>query len=550
MIKLSNLGLAAVLALGAGPALAQDVEPEDPGMFMQEVPTPPTMAAELFGPGTDVKVEFGAAKFEPMFILTYQRAKGHVDDDSDVATPSNDDSSDNDQTPGDGILDMKADDEANSVEAGDEGMLTFHLEGAVFAERVSPNDFSTTADGTEATTDDDALEITAGGAKGDASVTLKVTAGAAWANGYEIMFDVADLTASGRHEFAPVRMMATSSKTKKNNYPEGNAMPANCDPNFFAAFGVRDTDATVRGCRLVEADSYIARFDLKGGSTSRVDLADRTKLIGGDGKHLADVAIGTVSVMAESGDGIKGQDGDAASFSGDLAGDAVITVHSKHFREGDVVYIDDDGNKKPDDPREVFDMADGMATADRALTSPANWTVRYMPNGKDELMHDMAFTVTAMTNFTDRDNKNATATEKTDAGMDFRPARPAIGSILKLNGIEGAPAKAYALAPIGAGDIANVRITCESGSDCHAFLSCYDPDGMGYFGDAGIMIPSNGTKRLDQEMVAMELGMMMGDESWTGRLSCDVLSTEPVSVQVLTRAAGVLVNNTYVAPGG
>ena len=38
----------------------------------------------------------------------------------------------------------------------------------------------------------------------------------------------------------------------------------------------------------------------------------------------------------------------------------------------------------------------------------------------------------------------------------------------------------------------------------------------------------------------------LGIDAWDGRLSCNVLATDKISVQVLTRAEGVLVNNTSV----
>ena len=47
--------------------------------------------------------------------------------------------------------------------------------------------------------------------------------------------------------------------------------------------------------------------------------------------------------------------------------------------------------------------------------------------------------------------------------------------------------------------------------------------------------------------IAEALGLA---EGWEGRMSCDILSTAPISVQVLTRAAGVLVNNTDISEGG
>ena len=42
---------------------------------------------------------------------------------------------------------------------------------------------------------------------------------------------------------------------------------------------------------------------------------------------------------------------------------------------------------------------------------------------------------------------------------------------------------------------------------------------------------------------------MLGVDSWNGRLSCDILSSSSVSVQVLVRSNDSLINNTYIGGG-
>jgi hypothetical protein len=534
MIKLKNLGLVGIgiLALLGTVANAQTAS-----MFTQStnsteadatadpmvaaVSSAPTVAAELFGSGTGVKLEFGTG-FQPIYKLTYVQATEL--DNQDPPEPQ----ADTDE----------------SIETDDEGMITFMLGGAVFAERVSPNDFELTD-----TAGDADIEVESGGAKGDSSVTIKVTAGDDWDGDNTITFTVPDVTATDRNAWAFVRMSSSYSVAKQSNFPEGAPMNANCDPGFLLPVGIPDRATTTRGCRVVQVASHITSFDVGSASASSIDLADRAKLIGADRKHLADVAIGKVTVAAAAPGSVMGQDGKAASFTGDLSGDLEIMVASSQFGDGDIVYIDDDGNKKPDDSRELFDIDDGMATSDRPLKA-GSWTVRYMPNGEDALTHGTTLTVSATTDFSDRENMNARASLKTGTPpKDFDPKRYSVTSTLGLNGIRGSPAKAYAIAPLDSSDTANLRITCESGRGCQAFLSCHDGMGMDYFGDEGIMVPGNGTVRLDQMMISAELGMME-DEGWSGRLSCEVLSTAPISIQVLTRAAGVLVNNTYVGPGG
>ena len=341
-----------------------------------------------------------------------------------------------------------------------------------------------------------------------------------------------DLTATGRSKTAPVRMSSSFSISKTSNFPEGG--PSN------KACGETNTDGTTasaRGCKVVEADNKISTFSLSGAAEGKIDLSNRAKLISGT-KNVDAIAIGTVTVdVADpTGVNIKGQDGEAASVTGDLAGDVVISVSSSELRDGDIVYIDDNKSGGQDDDRELFTISGGTATADRAIKK-GSWTVMYMPNGKDALMHDTELKVSAMTDFSDRENLNL------DAKMGTAKS---ITSTLQLNGIRENPAMAYAIAPIGDTDQANLRITCESGKACNAFLSCHDQAGDDYFGDAGIEIDARATAHLDQDGI----GAALNTEGWSGRLACDVLSTAPISVQVLTRAAGVLVNNTYVGEGG
>ena len=526
MIKLKNLGLVGILALlvfgtaanaqtasmfmqssNSTEAVPDDPNTTDTNEAAAAVSSAALAASELFGSGA-VKLEFGATGFAPIYKLTYVQAM--TADTPPVADPT------------------------NSIEDADEGMITYTLSGAVFNERVSPNDFMIAGD-TAAT-----LEVTADGAKGDSSVTIKITAGAAWTGANTITFTIPDLSATpGRTKGVvnPVRITSSYMLSTQSNFPEGSPKNANCDDA---------TKATpAQGCRIVNAQDYVAEFTLGGAGTGNIDLADRTKLIAGE-KHVPDIAIGTVTVKAAAGTTIKDQDGTAVTFAGDLAGDVVITVQSDQFRDGDIVYIDDDGDKKPGDSRERLSITDGKATTTRDLEEDTDdakcctWTVRYVPNGEDALMHDTEMKLSAMTDFTNRDNMNSSA-KAGDA--------TSVTSSLLLNGIRPNPAKAYAVAPIGSTDTANVRITCENAKKCNAFLSCYDGSGMDYFGEAGVEVPANGTVRLNQDELSEALGMMAG-ESWSGRLSCDVLSTAPVSVQVLTRAAGVLVNNTYVGEGG
>ena len=249
--------------------------------------------------------------------------------------------------------------------------------------------------------------------------------------------------------------------------------------------------------------------------------------------HLA-----TVTVAANFAAGARDQDGDMIDadygFSNDLAGSLAITVASaRASTDDDKVYIDSNGNKKVDG-REEFEM-DGVA-ADTVPLAAGPLHVFYVPSGDDALKHRTSFSTTATTEFSDLGNKN-TGTPK------------AAVATLKLFGIKDAAAKAYAIAPISSTDTANVRVTCETTAKtgCNVFLDCTDPMGMNTFGEAGAMVGPGMTVRWDQMDIAGALGL---DDGWTGRMRCDVLSSAEITVQVLTRSEGVLVNNTATSEGG
>ena len=163
--------------------------------------------------------------------------------------------------------------------------------------------------------------------------------------------------------------------------------------------------------------------------------------------------------------------------------------------------------------------------------------VYYVPNPNEPMKHRTTFQTSAKTEFGDTRN-----VERNSGRM------PAMAQ-LKLAGIKDRSAKAYAIAPVGATDVTNVRVTCESSSPagCNVFLDCRDPSGMSTFGETGAIIGPDQTVRWNQMDIAAALGL---DDGWQGRMSCEVLSSARISVQVLTRAAGVLVNNTSVNEGG
>ena len=292
------------------------------------------------------------------------------------------------------------------------------------------------------------------------------------------------------------------------------------------------------GCPVVEAVKVITGITSTGGSGMiSLDPEDgRAVLVGGDGKALDPqrITLATVEVSANSGSGARSPtDGTLITdFTDDLAGTLAITVMSDSFREDDIVYIDDNSNDKVDG-REAFEMSGNSAT-DTVPLEDGSMTIYYVPNGEDPLKHRTMFSTVAATEFSNVDNR----TVSSKAGK----------AELGLHGIKIIAARAYAIAPPTSNDTTNVRVTCESANEdgCNVFLDCNDQMGMNSFGEAGAMVGPGSTIRWDQDDIADALMV----DGWEGRLACDVLSSDEIAVQVLTRSDGVLVNNTAINSGG
>ena len=540
MIKLRNAVLAMAMGLLATGALAQHFTQDSQAALVAE---------ELFGGGA-VKLEF----------------KDFGDEDDDFVPKA------------------KLIWDGTDLTDNTQFSVTFTLSNATFAEPVSNTDFRwgswgpdpDGADDQSGTEDDNmslifAEEDTAdppnikarelvierdGGNKGDTSVTFHVTHsgqtdltpisqnadGEYAGETRKIVFALPDVNASGL--VAPdaegkgaksVNVWATISQPKSGGT---NILESVMNGHLCGMTEVVKAPGTA-GCPVVNAAAVITSIKAAAGG-GRISLAptdERTVLVGADGKasdpqraHLA-----TVTVETNLASGARDQDGDVIDgFTGDLAGSLAIKVASDGFGEDDVVYIDSNANEKVDG-REAFEMDDGVAS-DTVPLGAGSLAIYYAPSGDDALKHRTEFSTTAITEFSDSDNK-------------VRGTAVAAVAQLKLQGIKDGVAKAYAIAPVTSTDMANVRVTCETSAKtgCDVFLDCKDQMGMNTFGEAGMNVGPGMTERWSQMDIAMALGL---DDGWDGRMGCDVLSSAPITVQVLTRAAGVLVNNTAISTGG
>ena len=469
--------------------------------------------------------------------------------------------------------------------AGTEFTVTYTLHNAVLDERVVNKHFmwgtwgpassarGGTDCGADATTGDDedlsklvfceaASEVDFernGGSKGDSSVSFDVTiAGEAGTNDLadnvaptcstttgenpettctgvtrKIVFLIPDVEASGLKGPNAMGMGAVSSMVSmsieqpKMGAGDSELSESIMDGGKCGATVVSEVMGAQVSCPIVTAVTTVSAVtNVKNDGTISLDPDHgRMQLVPEGAVKLSTIGVTTTEYFGAMS-GVRDADGNPLpdDFSGVFAGTLAISVESDRFQDGDTVYIDDGG-----EVGDRFVISNGVASRSVDLGSgPVN--VMYLPSGDAPLRHETEFATNASTEFSGDANLNRSAPEAV--------------STLRLQGISERGVKAYAIAPVGATDEANVRVTCEVGKEdgCRVFFECRDQAGTSTFGEAGAAVGPNQTVRWDQAGIQDALGV----DGWTGRLSCNVLSTEPVSVQVLTRSEGVLVNNTSV----
>lgn len=111
-------------------------------------------------------------------------------------------------------------------------------------------------------------------------------------------------------------------------------------------------------------------------------------------------------------------------------------------------------------------------------------------------------------------------------------------------------AHAYAIPNPDNADQGNLRIRCEAskGSTCAVFFECRDRDGV-LVGDGTLPEVAIPGQSLEKYQTKSSLPRLLGADNWEGRLSCNIMSTADISVQVLVRSGsvGTLTNNTYIS---
>ena len=217
------------------------------------------------------------------------------------------------------------------------------------------------------------------------------------------------------------------------------------------------------------------------------------------------------------------------------------------FNEGDMIFLDYDGNGKKGAGEELAGTGRSKMLAEALSADPddggafsggkGTFNVYYTPGGKGMINHDSMIKLTATLMYSDP----GAVDEKLAMGM----------TTLNFDGVSG-DIKAYAIphSTNGNGDKGNVRVRCEQGIPdadgdpmCRVFLECWNDMGDRLFDEAPMIAEDSLAK-----WSGADIEGVVGDMDPSTRHSCRVLSKGEVSVQQLTRDghSSTLVNNTYV----
>ena len=314
-----------------------------------------------------------------------------------------------------------------------------------------------------------------------------------------------------------------------------------------------------------------------GGSTTIALTERRTSLTRPGYAALGMVTTGLATAAACTTDNpipmgcVVQANGDEFSVSSreDGAGNLNIEV-TGDFREGDMAWLDSDGDRKATD-NEMLDLAEnGTMTGEFSLSDLvgnsraregeagdldreeglATHALYYMPNGEDGL-RPAEFRSNFSVDFHGEgiaDKRVQTSTVSTMYPTVASGPSGTTGMTI-VEAMRQAPAlpSPTPSTPGGAGgiDIGNLRITCKASTECVVSLECDDADGNSWFAELDEPIPGRATLHMNTDAIAELLGLS-AEEGWADNLSCMILSSRDIAVQVLTRSSGTLVNHTYV----
>lgn len=321
------------------------------------------------------------------------------------------------------------------------------------------------------------------------------------------------------------------------------------------------TDTAGRPAVALVAFTNALTFSAAGGGTSDIDITgSRTMVQPTAGRAQATLASVTVGVTDTSDDGPKQLGGNLFSIAPrqDGEGHLVVSVTGEFHAMGDQVWLDLDGDRTPD-AGELLTLSEGamsgrfnlnQVAGDARSTGDSDAAERqrnegvatrnliFLPNGT-ETLRPATYTSTFSVDFREDANRDKRPTSQTHTTRYFvqEGSNPVyIGDDLTRH--------AYAIPPLGHADEGTVRVKCETATACPLYLECDDSGGGSWFATMSTPIAPRSTVQLSSETIASELEV--GEAGWTGRLSCTMMSTRDISLQVLTRSGGALINNTYV----
>ena len=468
--------------------------------------------------------------------------------------------------------------EVADVKDGDTTDITFTLTNARFASNVRlSNLYTTTSYGR--TVD---VASTDGGRRDDSSVTFRVEAdgdlptATTTVTTASFIFTVPDLT--GLNTSRPVTATVSVDTGGGSGWPDSDADTAvagastGLDNGDLRALGPMPTTGERPTAPLISfADGL--RFSVGGsGGTRMIDVSGERKGFtpdGGANMPEGAAALGTVTLglttAAEceadppSSDCVLQPGGDPFSIARRQDGEGNLVVTSAgDFREGDVVWLDADGSRTAqasemlsmgDDgtPSGTFDMADltGDSTAARGSIARdegiATKTLYFRPNGEDSL-RPSEYRTKFSVDFHAAGNADKPEQESRFNTVYATTVDPSgAGAAVAVE----ATRTAQAVPALTAVDVGNVRIKCEVSSPCVVYLECDDVSGETWMTRLDEPIPGRSTLHLTASDIAEALGIS-AEEGWEDSLSCAILGSRDISVQVLTRSGGVLVNHTYV----
>ena len=466
----------------------------------------------------------------------------------------------------------------NEIDHGDEMTIVLTLRGAVFASRYRASYVSTQSYGTNNLMTlsgtspinyrDMNVTVERGGMRGDSSVEFTVTAlptDFGWPKGdggssgtvLEVGFELPELM--GLNGNTPVTAQIQvhgggGSGFRSSNDPTVTIASgtARSESGVLRVAGPPNEDGLRPSTPLVNfADALTFMNNTVAWpfppSTARINLAaGRTGFQPHATLPYAFLARPVIGVPTAT---ISKWDGETFSIANreDGAGDLVVGVTGE-FRPGDLVFLDLNGNFRPDND-ERLTLRDGIMSGRFGLIEIAGiptdsdmrmqtegvagrWLM-FLPNGTDAL-RPADYRTTLSVDFTDATNRDKDGGNSIsgDVATSYTTIDP------------DATRRAYAIPPVGATDLGNIRVKCETATSCPLYLECDDAGGDSWFQKLEDDVPGRATLRLNSAAIAGHLGI--SETGWEGRLSCNVMSTQDISVQVLTRSGDVLVNNTYI----